>query len=495
VILAPQDTAIQEALDSYEKWISTNLTIMHASETDSVMTHLKVALTNDTDIAAVLGFKDVPSCTEDLEKAIASAGSAIAQERAHQLADTLGFFPSSSLMSASKEILKAWQMEYASLKRLVEVYHNLGKHLELHEKCLNDTPGQLYTQKDLVIKELWDASKMHAKTIRSLETLTIAIKGGDEDEMQEATSSIINRLGLLEVPQKDQPENLRRIIRSAYNSVTTATQTLAGEIQRHFPEVILFIGNGLPSELGSLWRPTQQLSLDSFDEIHQVVEAGMQARHNLWKVKCKTATQDSWFAIKEYGTGQRGSLCTCLKEAAIIYKYRHHTIVEIVALFQGDGGKKFFMQMPWYEKGSLDKWVCSDQQPAWPKVRSVLLDALIGVSHLHVHKIIHGDVKPANILVDSRERGRLSDFDISMDTQERTIGQKRTFEGHTTSTATMRVFIRRLQQPCVPTATMIPAKKWGDTEIAERGRSVLVMHARYRSAGLIPHQRGWTDAG
>jgi len=31
------------------------------------------------------------------------------------------------------------------------------------------------------------------------------------------------------------------------------------------------------------------------------------------------------------------------------------------------------------------------------------------------------------------------------------------------------------------------AKKWGDTEIAERGRSVLVMRARYRSAGLTPH--------
>jgi len=41
----------------------------------------------------------------------------------------------------------------------------------------------------------------------------------------------------------------------------------------------------------------------------------------------------------------------------------------------------------------------------------------------------------------------------------------------------------------------IPAKKWGDTEIAERGRSVLVMRARYRSTGLTPHQRGWTDAG
>jgi len=29
----------------------------------------------------------------------------------------------------------------------------------------------------------------------------------------------------------------------------------------------------------------------------------------------------------------------------------------------------------------------------------------------------------------------------------------------------------------------------------ERGRSVLVMRAHYRSAGLTLHQRGWTDAG
>jgi len=50
---------------------------------------------------------------------------------------------------------------------------------------------------------------------------------------------------------------------------------------------------------------------------------------------------------------------------------------------------------------------------------------------------------------------------------------------------------------CVQKVIMfIPAKKWGDTEIiAEQGRSVLVMRARYRSAGLTPRQRGWTDAG
>ena len=62
--------------------------------------------------------------------------------------------------------------------------------------------------------------------------------------------------------------------------------------------------------------------------------------------------------------------------------------------------------------------------------------------------------------------------------------------------ATTRYVVPNVAVCCsVLQCVAIPAKKWGDTEIAERGRSVLVMRARYRSAGLIPHQRGWTDAG
>jgi len=169
---------------------------------------------------------------------------------------------------------------------LVEVYHPLGTNIEMDEKGLNYTPGQLY-----------------ARMFCLQERMVPFVMNGQN------------------VLREDLQGNLQRDIRSAYNDVTTATQTLAGEIQRHFLVVILFIGSGLHSELGSLWRPTQQVSLDSFDEIQQMVEAGIQARHNLWKVRCKTANQDLWFAIKEYSTGQRGSLRTCLKEAATAYEH------------------------------------------------------------------------------------------------------------------------------------------------------------------------------
>jgi hypothetical protein len=85
----------------------------------------------------------------------------------------------------------------------------------------------------------------------------------------------------------------------------------------------------------------------------------------------------------------------------------------------GEDKSNFYVQMPWYRHGSLDKWVDGDQRPKWPKVRSVLLDALLGLAHLHDNGVIHSDVKPQNILID-RERGCLADCDISIDTNART---------------------------------------------------------------------------
>jgi hypothetical protein len=212
---------------------------------------------------------------------------------------------------------------------------------------------------------------------------------------------------------------LRQDVKEASDGLTAAMMNLIREIQQHFPEVILFVGKGLPSELGLLWRPSR--SLGSFDEKHEVARG--ETRHKIFRVR----DGETWFAIKEYDVSQASDLRTCFKEAAIVYQHRHLNIVEIKALFLGIGNTSdtntFYMQMPWYKHGSVDQWVFGDQRPGWVKVRSVLLDALLGLAHLHENGILHGDVKPPNILVDDRERGRLADFDISIDTKERTSGR------------------------------------------------------------------------
>ena len=88
--------------------------------------------------------------------------------------------------------------------------------------------------------------------------------------------------------------------------------------------------------------------------------------------------------------------------------------------------------MPWYDNGTLEQWAGGDKLQEWMQVRSVLLDDLVGLVHLHAHGMIHGDVKPANILVDARERGLLADFDISIHTKNHTSA------AHVTRKSTIR---------------------------------------------------------
>ena len=60
-----------------------------------------------------------------------------------------------------------------------------------------------------------------------------------------------------------------------------------------------------------------------------------------------------------------------------------------------------------------------------------------GTVHLHAHGVIHGDVKPANILVNALERGLLADFDISIDTKSRTSAAHVTRKSKQTCSSTI----------------------------------------------------------
>ena len=154
-----------------------------------------------------------------------------------------------------------------------------------------------------------------------------------------------------------------------------------------------------------------QPSAESFDD--KILES-RESAHAVYRVR----SGNEQYAIKEYKIKGAHDLWTCLKEAAIVHRLRHPAIVEIRALFQADSN--MYMQMAWYDNGSLDKWVAGELRPEWHQVRQVLLDALLGLAHLHDNAVIHSDVKPSNVLVDGRERGRLADFEISIDTATRT---------------------------------------------------------------------------
>ena len=413
---------VGSAVAGYDEWAGNYLKDAHARESDAAMARLKAALADDAAVSAVLGLRqggsDQPGDGGSLLTALQSAAAAIKREREHQLSDALAFFPCTALMHAGRRLLEAWQAESAAVKHLVQVHRMLDNDLDMNEECLDES-GVLSKEKDGAVRELREAKEIHKKSLRAMRMLASVMDGGDQEEIEGV-------LQVLKLPADTSMRDLRQRVQEAQQTLTATTLKLTSGIkhphsgkdhclQQHFPEVILFVGQGLPSDLGVLWRPAQ--TLESYDD-KELISDPNESSHKVWRVRIGGVQ----YAVKEYFAGQARQLQTCLKEAAVIHRHRHPAIVEIKALFQGSGSEQsnFYMQMPWYEKGALGAWAAGESRPPWAQVRSVLLDALQGLAHLHANGVIHGDVKPANILVDGRERGRLADFDISIDTKTRT---------------------------------------------------------------------------
>ena len=402
---------VASTLQSYAAWVEAFVDHAHAGISDAAMAMLRKTFADDGAVDVVLGLCDDVAGEDssrktgteednELKKAMTSAAAAIKQEREHQLQDGVGLFPSTALLRAGRHVLAAWQVEAAAVKELVQVHRMLEQELADNEQCLQS--GEKSKEKDVVIGELRTARQEHERQLMNLRTLQPVMSCPDSNVI----ASVAKALGYAQVPTL---ESLRRDARESLDKVQNATFRLSQQIQPDFPEVILFIGQGLPSDLGRLWCPTR--ALQSFDE--SILEA-RESAHAVYRVR----SGNEQFAIKEYKIKGALDLRTCLKEAAIVHRLRHPAIVEIRALFQADSN--MYVQMPWYENGSLDKWVAGKLRPEWHQVRQVLLDALLGLAHLHDNAVIHSDVKPSNVLVDGRERGRLADFDISIDTATRT---------------------------------------------------------------------------
>jgi tRNA A-37 threonylcarbamoyl transferase component Bud32 len=386
------------------------------------MAVLKAALTISALVESVLGLKRGSATDNNLKQACKSADEALDAEKKQQESDALGEFPCDALLRAGDHLSETWQNESAAIDGLLQAYRMLQEEIRLNNECL-DNSGTRSKDKDKAVLELRKAREEH-KALTDLSMLKKAREDGEEKQK-------LGVLGILKVARVLGIWKVASVMcssetRISLEHITDATFKLSGEIQPDFPEVVLFIRKGLPPDLAALWRPPQSLD-DGFDNKEPVPT---ESRHRVWRVRQGGAE----FAIKEYCVEQASDLHTCLKEAAIIYQQRHAVIVGIKALFQGSGEnrKSFYVQMPWYQHGSLDKWVDSNQRLKWPTVRTVLQDALVGLDYLHDNGVIHSDVNPQNILVDSRERGCLADFDMSIDTKARTSA------AHLNASKTMR---------------------------------------------------------
>ena len=105
-----------------------------------------------------------------------------------------------------------------------------------------------------------------------------------------------------------------------------------------------------------------------------------------------------------------------LAEARVLLALRPHPALPTVRedFFEGD---RYVLVMDWVERDSLDQVVATRGAPGMP-LPSVLRwseQLAAAIDHLHAHRpvIVHGDVKPANVVLTPDDRVVLVDFGIA----------------------------------------------------------------------------------
>lgn len=107
-----------------------------------------------------------------------------------------------------------------------------------------------------------------------------------------------------------------------------------------------------------------------------------------------------------------------VKEIAILKKLSHPNIVNLVEVIDDPSTDGLLLVMEYVEGGTLEarqigknQWEVVSEHEVWKYVREVLQ----GMDYLHHNKVVHGDLKPANLLLDSNShKVKIADFGSSI---------------------------------------------------------------------------------
>ncbi|KIM78461.1 hypothetical protein PILCRDRAFT_90617 [Piloderma croceum F 1598] len=101
------------------------------------------------------------------------------------------------------------------------------------------------------------------------------------------------------------------------------------------------------------------------------------------------------------------------REIRIWKTFTHDNVLPFHGTTSGFGPHKA-MVCSWAQNGNLNDYLRDSEVRLRLSDRSNLLrDIAAGLSYLHSFKIIHGDLTGSNVLIDSNEKARLSDFGMS----------------------------------------------------------------------------------
>ncbi|TFK52342.1 kinase-like protein [Heliocybe sulcata] len=104
-----------------------------------------------------------------------------------------------------------------------------------------------------------------------------------------------------------------------------------------------------------------------------------------------------------------------LREAVIWHNLEHVNILPFMGIHCAALASTFYLVSPWMDNGNVNEYLKQEQKEGWSidRLAGLLVGIAQGLIYLHHRRIVHGDLRGANILVDDCGHARLADFGLA----------------------------------------------------------------------------------
>jgi len=159
------------------------------------------------------------------------------------------------------------------------------------------------------------------------------------------------------------------------------------------------------------------------DDFQRIEKIGEGAYGVVYKAVCKKTEQ--FVALKKIrlDTEHEGVPSTAMREISILKELDHPAIVQLLDVVFSNQQAMFlvFEYLDKDLKRQLDDYVAKKKQThsgyvgglPEPVVKSYLQQIASGLAYCHVHSVLHRDMKPQNLLVNSQGQIKLADFGLA----------------------------------------------------------------------------------
>ncbi|XP_039064095.1 LOW QUALITY PROTEIN: serine/threonine-protein kinase GRIK1-like [Hibiscus syriacus] len=218
-----------------------------------------------------------------------------------------------------------------------------------------------------------------------------------------------------------------------YNTNSEVTDTAHGdEVEstsraKHSEEILRFkLDNGLicrqspVKETNKIVRSEDENGNKMINEYVREYKIGSGSYGKV--VLYRNSVDGKHYAIKAFHKSQLSKLRVAptetamsdvLREVLIMKVLEHPNIVNLIEVMDDPSMDQFYMVLVYVES----KWVCDDSGPPGrlgeDTARKYVRDIVSGLMYLHDHNIVHGDIKPDNLLITSTGTVKIGDFSVS----------------------------------------------------------------------------------